>query len=523
MPSALTSQDSGSSLRHSRMTNLSVKAFLELVQRSRLADAKALRRSLLECKSHYGDRLPGDAQIVADWLVEAQLLTHWQCARLFERRYKGFFLGRYKLLDHLGTGGMSSVYLAEHTLLAKKRAIKILPRHRVGDTSYLARFEREARALAALDHPNIVRAYDLDREQDRHYLVMEYVQGRDLGWIVTERGPLDFDLAANIAAQAAEGLDYAHCQGLVHRDVKPGNLLLNGSGVVKILDLGLALVAEDDDRSLTLLYNENVIGTADYLAPEQALNSHTVDSRADVYGLGCTLYYSLTGHPPFPQGTIAQRIVRHRTETPASIRIDRPDCPRELVEICARMMLKKPSQRFASCREVSEALERWLAQRGYVFPRDRRDPAERVAVLAAGATRLCAAWAAPARMPAVVMAAAALGDSETDETPAALDSSIVAAVGDIAAEDSDKQPAESLPDESPIKTLPMPRREDPSCHGDADVAARTPPSAEAPVALPPSQPVHRLRKRNRRRLALFGLLCLILLAACLGLLSRIGD
>ena len=372
------------------MTNLSVKAFLELVQRSRLADGRALRDSLLECKRHYGDRLPTDAQAVADWLVEGGLLTQWQCARLLERRHKGFFLGKYKLLDHLGTGGMSSVYLAEHTLLAKKRAIKVLPRHRVDDTSYLGRFEREARAMAALDHPNIVRAYDLDREQDRHYLVMEYVQGRDLGWIVKEQGPLDFDLAANIAAQAAEGLDYAHRQGLVHRDVKPGNLLLNGEGIVKILDLGLALVAEDDDASLTLLYNENVIGTADYLAPEQALNSHTVDSRADVYGLGCTLYFSLTGHPPFPQGTIAQRIVRHRTETPASILIDRPDCPRELVEICARMMLEKPSQRFPSCRDVSDALEQWLEQRGYAFPRDRSDPAERVSVLASAASRLCA-------------------------------------------------------------------------------------------------------------------------------------
>jgi len=496
------------------MTNLSVKAFLELVQRSKLADANALRQSLLECKRHNGNRLPQDVQTVADWLARTRLLTGWQCARLFEGRYKGFFLGKYKLLDHLGTGGMSSVYLAEHTLLAKQRAIKVLPRHRVGDTSYLARFEREARATAALDHPNIVRAYDLDNEQDTHYLVMEYVQGRDLSWIVNAHGPLEFAMSANIAAQAAEGLDYAHRQGLVHRDVKPGNLLLNEQGIVKILDLGLALVAQDDDASLTLLYKENVIGTADYLAPEQALDSHTVDPRADVYGLGCTLYFSLTGHPPFPQGTIAQRIVRHRTETPASILIDRPDCPRELVDICARMMLKNPAQRFSTCREVAGVLERWLEQHGYVFPPERGDPADRVAVLASAAVRLTNLWAAAPTPTAIPAAVGAASETQAETVSTTLDSSIVAVVGDLADADSAKQSASAIQDEPPAASEPPPIKLPPTPFDAPDNSPHTVilSQRQEPVPAPRSPSSRALRQQSWLRLTVITLLCVALAA-----------
>lgn len=342
------------------MTKPTVKNFIELLQRSKLVDDELLKQRLLECKQQLGDRFPTDVDAVAEYLIQANLISRWHCEKLFDGKYKGFMLGKYKLLDLLGTGGMSSVYLAEHTIMRRKVAIKVLPKRRVGDSSYLERFHLEAQATARLDHPNIVRAYDIDNEGDNHFIVMEYARGRDLQTMVKEDGPLPYIEAAKFIAQAANALQHAHENGLIHRDVKPGNLLIDELGIVKILDLGLALFSDDDRASLTIQHNENVLGTADYLAPEQALNSHDVDARADVYGLGCTLYFALTGHSPFPEGTLAQRIAKHQTQMPADIRLDRSDCPAELVEICVKMMSKKPEDRFVCCRDVAQALNTWV-------------------------------------------------------------------------------------------------------------------------------------------------------------------
>ncbi len=161
------------------------------------------------------------------------------------------------------------------------------------------RFQQEAKAIASLNHPNIVRAFDIDNENDTHYIVMEYVDGLDIQTLVKKNGPLSYDLVAEYTSQAAAGLQHAHDKGLIHRDIKPANLLVNREGVVKVLDLGLALFADDEQSSLTMEHNDKVLGTADYLAPEQAINSHKIDFRADIYSLGCTMYYMLTGRPPF--------------------------------------------------------------------------------------------------------------------------------------------------------------------------------------------------------------------------------
>ena len=302
---------------------------------------------------------------MAQRLVDAGLLTRWQADRLLEGRYKSFFLGKYKLLGHLGAGGMSQVYLAEHALMHRRVAIKVLPKHRVNDSSYLARFRLEAEAVAALDHRNIVRAYDVDNVGDVHYLVMEYVEGRDLQVMVKESGVLDYALAAEYIRQAAEGLEHAHQAGLVHRDIKPANLLVDPHNVVKILDLGLARFTGEENASLTVKYDENVLGTADYLAPEQAANSHAADGRADIYSLGCSLYYLLVGQPPFPDGTLPQRLMMHQKSPPPDIRLKRPDAPDDLVDICLRMMAKKPSARYQSAQEVAETLADWLRARGH--------------------------------------------------------------------------------------------------------------------------------------------------------------
>jgi hypothetical protein len=192
---------------------------------------------------------------------------------------------------------------------------------------------------------------------------MEYVEGQDLHQLVRDKGPLPYEKAADYIAQVARGLAHAHDMGLVHRDIKPANCLLDKNEVVKLLDMGLARLI-DDEASLTLDNNENVLGTADYLAPEQALNSHKADARADIYSLGCTLYFLLTGHPPFPDGTISERLIKHQVEQAPSIFKDRPDAPSVLVNICNRMMAKKADDRYQTASDVAERLADWLGDRG---------------------------------------------------------------------------------------------------------------------------------------------------------------
>lgn len=349
------------------MAKLSAASFLDYVERSALVDEAVLSKSVAAFKSQHGGVLPEDGNLLANHLVAANLISDWHVDKLMDKKYKGFTLGKYKLLRHIGSGGMSSVYLAEHMLMHRQRAIKVLPKGRVNDSSYLARFHLEAQATASLDHPNIVRCYDVDNDGDTHFIVMEFIEGKDLNNIVKQEGPLPLELACNYIAQAAEGLAHAHDSNLIHRDVKPANLLVDSKGVVKILDLGLALFSDDDKASLTVEHKENVLGTADYLAPEQAVNSHNVDHRVDIYGLGCALYFLLTGHPPFPDGTLAQRIAKHQTQMPDDIRKERPECPRDLADICMKMMQKRPEKRYATMRDVALALEGWLSNHGYRF------------------------------------------------------------------------------------------------------------------------------------------------------------
>src|SRR4051812_4352936 len=366
------------------MATLSTEGFLDYVERSDLVDAVTLQSALEELKAAHGGELPADADVIANKLIEKKLLTSWQVERLMEKKYRAFFLGKYRILKLIGSGGMSTVYLAEHKLMHRQRAIKVLPKRKVNDSSYLARFHLEAQATAQLDHPNIVRCYDVDNEGDTHYIVMEFIEGKDLNTIVKQEGPLPLELACNYIAQSAEGLYHAHQNGLIHRDVKPANLLVDSKGIVKILDLGLALFSDNERASLTVEHNENVLGTADYLAPEQAVNSHKVDHKADIYGLGCSLYFVLTGHPPFPDGTLAQRIAKHQTQSPDDIRKDRPDCPRDLADICVKMMQKRAEKRYGNMREVADALESWLLTHGYKYEPGSGESAAKAALLTAG-------------------------------------------------------------------------------------------------------------------------------------------
>ena len=238
-------------------------------------------------------------------------------------------------------------------------ALKVLPTNQAENPEALARFYREARAAAMLDHPNIADFYDIHRANSIHFLVMEFIHGLDLDGLVQRIGPLSPGRAAEYIRQAASGLQHAHEAGLVHRDIKPGNLLVNRTGTVKILDLGLVRISQSDD-GLTKGQNfRYVLGTLDYQAPEQAVNSHDVDIRADIYSLGATLYFLLTGQPVFPEGTIAEKLSWHQRRQPRPISDYRADVPAGLIAVVNRMLAKSPSDRYQEPADVVDVLVEW--------------------------------------------------------------------------------------------------------------------------------------------------------------------
>lgn len=290
-------------------------------------------------------------------LTEARYLTRYQATRLGIGKYKGFLLGSYVILDKLGEGGMGQVFLAEHTALRRLVAIKVLSVIANDDATAKERFIREARAAAGLDHPNIVQVYDLNREGAFWYLVQEHVDGVNLQALVSKGGKLTVEAAADYARQTAIGLQHAHENGLVHRDVKPGNIIVDRRGQVHLLDLGLVRRIEDLDSQLTnQLGSRGILGTADYLAPEQAVNSSNVDTRADVYSLGATLYFLLVGKPIFPEGRAAQKLLWHQTRQPTPIQELRPDVSEELAAIINKCLEKDPNDRFQTPAELARAL-----------------------------------------------------------------------------------------------------------------------------------------------------------------------
>jgi serine/threonine protein kinase len=331
-----------------------VDEFVDLIRKSAVLEDARL--------ANYFDRLrndpttPRDISSIAGLFVRDGLLTFFQAEQFLQGKWKRFTIGKYKVLEKLGSGGMGQVFLCEHKLMRRRVAVKVLPTQKASDPSSLDRFYREARAVAALDHPNIVRAYDIDQDENLHFLVMEYVDGSSFQEMVRKTGPMNPTRACHYIYWAAVGLHHAHSQMLIHRDIKPGNILVDRIGIVKILDLGLARFFNDDNDDLTKKYEESVLGTADYLAPEQAVDSHTVDGRADIYSLGATFYFLLTGQPPFAEGTVAQKLLWHQSKNPRPVREVRADVPESVALVVAKMMAKNPGDRYQTPGELAQAL-----------------------------------------------------------------------------------------------------------------------------------------------------------------------
>ncbi|QDU21975.1 protein kinase domain-containing protein [Urbifossiella limnaea] len=301
-----------------------------------------------------------DGATAARMLVEAGKLTAFQAEAILGERFEELRIGNYEVLDRLGAGGMGAVFKARHRRMKRVVALKVLSREGARSGTLAERFQREVETLARLAHPNIVMAYDADEAEAGPFLVMELVTGRDLASEVADRGPLPVEDAVDRILQASRGLEYAHAQGIVHRDIKPGNILRDTEGLVKVADLGLARLNEPANpaANLSLTQAGTVVGTAEYMPPEQAVDSGEVDHRADVYSLGCTLFFLLTGRAPYQAASIMSMFLKHRDEPVPSVRALRPAVPAELDAVFQRMAAKAPADRYQSMTEVAAALER---------------------------------------------------------------------------------------------------------------------------------------------------------------------
>ena len=366
-------------------SSISSEALMDVLGRFQLLSGKQLE----ELSQEVQHRAPSPREL-AKGLLQRQWLTAYQVNQLLQARGHELVLGPYVLLERLGEGGVGQVFKARHVKLNRVVALKVIRKELLGDAEVLGRFQREIRVLSQMDHPNIVHAYDAGAvpSADRpvtggYFLAMEYIEGTDLGKLVKQGGPLPVHQACEYIRQAALGLQYAHERGLVHRDIKPHNLIMSvRDGLIKVADLGLARMPRTLDSEATATLgvmtgtgtltpqNASLIGTADYLAPEQALDFHKADIRSDIYSLGCTFYYLLAGQPPFAGATLTEKLLKHQQTPPTPLEQFRQDLPAGLTELLTKMMSKRPEHRWQTPSEVALALS--LISQGKPHPGARK-------------------------------------------------------------------------------------------------------------------------------------------------------
>jgi serine/threonine protein kinase len=373
------------------MPSQAVEQLLEQGQRSGLFSSAEAQDLIAQMSA---DKALTCAECAAQ-MIAKKVLTPYQAEQLLAGRLDECLIaGRYRILDKLGEGGMGVVYKAHDTQLDRDVAVKVLPAQSLYDADAIARFQREARALAKLSHPNIIQAYDSGEDKGRHFLVMEYVEGASLSAILREQGAIPPTLAADMIYQAALGLQHAHEKGLVHRDLKPANLLLSparplagrlpqvakdqaraspeltttylapaalNQGIVKILDLGLARFLQDQLGNSQVTQEGIGVGTPDYMAPEQFRDAHHADVRTDIYGLGCSLYQLISGTVPFPGSSWSEKADAHAKKEPIPLEERCPEMPAGLAFVVSKMMAKHPTDRFQTAVEVAEALAPYVA------------------------------------------------------------------------------------------------------------------------------------------------------------------
>jgi serine/threonine-protein kinase len=360
------------------MTPVTVPDLIERLTKSDFLTGEQLR------ELRESEKALASSDALAEHLVERKWLTSYQVDQLLLDRLGQLTLGGFRLLEPIGSGGMGEVFRALQVKLNRSVAIKLIRKEfAAAHTDALARFRREALAVAKLAHPNIVVIFDADECDGTHYLVMEYVAGQDLSKYVKEHGALPVEGACECIRQAALGLQHAHEHNLVHRDIKPSNLLLvlpeserdaksiNFSRAqVKILDLGLARINSEENIDASLTRDRGVMGTPDYISPEQARDPRSADIRSDLYSLGCTFYYLLAGHPPFPNGTSLEKVMCHQLERPRAITQLRPDVPQEVSQILRKLLSKARDDRYQTPAALADELGQHLG----VVPRRRREP-----------------------------------------------------------------------------------------------------------------------------------------------------
>ncbi len=352
---------------------VTVDGFLRAVLKSGILTRAQLQLALRDMPLERRE----EPEAVADHLVRAGQLSRFQAGKLLRGQMLGLVLGPFQVLAPIGRGGMGTVYLARDTRSQLLVALKVLPPKRAREEErLLARFRREMDMCQRVAHPHLAFTYEVGVCQGVYYIALEYIPGKSLYRLVNEQGPLAVPRAARLFGEVAAALDHAHHQGLIHRDMKPSNIIITPHDHAKVLDLGLALVQGEAPSDREVVGGRGyVVGTMDYIAPEQAENSSKVDPRTDIYSLGCTLYFALTGQPPFPGGTPVDKINRHRSEDPVPIPQLNPSVPPTFIGLVRKMMAKKPEHRFASAAEVGETLLEWATPDG-VQPLDRQGDKE---------------------------------------------------------------------------------------------------------------------------------------------------
>lgn len=337
-------------------SNLSLADFLRTVLRSGII----ARPQLKEILTGFPDDQPKDADHVARYLIDKGKLTPFQAKKLLRGISKGLRLGPFELLAAIGRGGMSVVYLARDLRSAQLMALKILPPAKAkNEERMLARFQREMEIAKKVSHSHIAWTYEVGVHEGIYYIAMEYIPGKSLARLVAEEGPLTVERASHLLSEVAKALEHAHRKKLIHRDMKPANIMVTPNNHAKLLDLGFAIQLGEEGELEVIGGQGYVVGTMDYIAPEQIENATNVDARTDIYAMGCTLYYALTGQPPFPGDDRREKFRKHRKEEPIPIEQLNANVPVEFSEIIRRMMAKDPDARYQSAQEVHDVLLNW--------------------------------------------------------------------------------------------------------------------------------------------------------------------